>query len=151
MIHRPILINESQRRRLLESLREQRSSWSTYSPRLEAIERGLRWHVETPPGTVGTQAMVTLGSRVRVRDIGTVGAGPAARDWLIVYPECADPQMGALSIFSPLGWALLGGRPGDRITYDEGKGIVRCEIEYVVSPVSAPDAATSSCCPGEIE
>ena len=62
--------------------------------------------------------------------------GPG-RDWLIVYPECADPQMGALSIFSPLGWELLGRRPGERFGYDDGKGLVRYEIEYVLSPVPA--------------
>lgn len=56
--------------------------------------------------------VVTMRSRVRVR-----GGNGDERTLTLCYPAEADPALGLVSVFSPLGLALLGARVGQRIAW----------------------------------
>jgi regulator of nucleoside diphosphate kinase len=49
----------------------------------------------------------------------------------IVYPAEADFKKGFISVFSPLGSALLGYKAGDQISFKAPKGIVSCTIQSI--------------------
>jgi regulator of nucleoside diphosphate kinase len=71
--------------------------------------------------------VVTMHSRVRVRDLGT----GAARTYTLVFPYQADLRSGRLSVLAPLGTALLGYREGDEIEWAMPGGLHRLRIESV--------------------
>ncbi|XHO05749.1 Regulator of nucleoside diphosphate kinase [Ralstonia syzygii] len=56
--------------------------------------------------------VVTMNAVVRVR----AGSG-AAQEWTLVYPDEANLAAARLSVLSPMGSALLGGRAGDEVHY----------------------------------
>ena len=49
----------------------------------------------------------------------------------IVYPKDADFKNGKVSVFSPLGSALLGYKVGDKVLFDAPKGKVKIIIEKI--------------------
>lgn len=58
---------------------------------------------EVPPD------VVTMNSRIEVQ---ALPAGPS-QQWVLCYPDDAQPEQGALSVFSPMGASLLGRRCGE--------------------------------------
>jgi regulator of nucleoside diphosphate kinase len=74
-------------------------------------------------------------STVRIRD--------AKRDvpevYTLVYPDEAAPQLGKLSVFSPVGTALLGTRAGDVVRVATADGLRRIRVETILYQ---PEAAT---------
>jgi transcription elongation factor GreA len=77
--------------------------------------------VVEPGGADGTAA---LGVAVTVRDLDS---GREATHTLVSQSE-SDPASGRLSIDSPLGRALAGGRVGDEVAFDAPRGRRRLEI-----------------------
>ncbi|QIB66551.1 GreA/GreB family elongation factor [Kineobactrum salinum] len=69
-------------------------------------------HGEGVPG--GAQAVARLGGTVRVEDLSYQGDA----QFSLVPAEKADPDRGLISIFSPLGAALLGAKVGDIVHAD---------------------------------
>jgi transcription elongation factor GreA len=65
-----------------------------------------------------------IGSRVRIRDEDGESEFELAR-------ELADPFQGRLSVDSPLGRALLGHRPGDRVQVRAPDGVLAVVIVAV--------------------
>lgn len=58
----------------------------------------------------------------------------------LVYPQDADWGSGRLSVFSPIGTALLGYREGDRIEWSVPSGVMEIEIQKVLyQPEAAGD------------
>lgn len=49
----------------------------------------------------------------------------------IVYPKEADFKKGHVSVFSPLGCALLGHKVGDIVKFDAPKGLVSINIQQI--------------------
>jgi regulator of nucleoside diphosphate kinase len=94
---------------------------------LEEIERAdLRAPEEMPPD------VVTLGSEVEYRD------GERTQKVRIVLPHEADIGAGKLSLLTPVGAALLGLRPGQRIEWEMPNGQIRVlEVLAVHPPVKA--------------
>jgi regulator of nucleoside diphosphate kinase len=72
--------------------------------------------------------VVTLNSRVRVRDLA--GAGDATYTLVLTPP--AGNATSAISVVSPLGAALLGRREGDEIGYWLERGLRRIRIEALL-------------------
>ncbi|AZU57961.1 MULTISPECIES: nucleoside diphosphate kinase regulator [Ralstonia solanacearum species complex] len=64
------------------------------------------------PGDRIPADVVTMNSVVRVH----AGAG-TAQEWTLVYPDEANLAAARLSVLSPMGAALLGGRAGDEVHY----------------------------------
>ena len=73
---------------------------------------------------------VQVGTRVRLQDLD----GEA--DYALVRPEDADPFAGLVSADCPLGRALLGRAPGDRVSV-RAPGGVRVVTVVAVSPASS--------------
>lgn len=65
-----------------------------------------------PPEAI-PQDVVTMNSTVRC----ALEGDPAPRQWTLVYPDSADFEAGRISVFSPVGQALLGARAGETVSY----------------------------------
>jgi transcription elongation factor GreA len=70
-----------------------------------------------------TSDTVRLGSQVRVQE-----EGESPEEFMLVGAAEADPVAGRISNESPLGRALMGGRPGDRIKVQTPGGAVSFHI-----------------------
>ena len=91
--------------------------------------RGLRRDaVVVEPGA--TRGVVGVGAAVTVRDLET---GRESVHTLVGASE-SDPANGRLSIDSPLGRALAGGRLGDEIAFDAPRGRRRLAIVGLDEP-----------------
>lgn len=78
--------------------------------------------------------VITMNSRARLR----VNDEPA--EISVVYPEQADRRAGRVSVFSPVGTAVLGFREGDRVDWLGPEGPLTIQIEKVVyQPEAAGD------------
>jgi transcription elongation factor GreA len=66
-----------------------------------------------------------IGRTVRIQEDGLADA------FRLVIPGAGDPANGTISIESPLGGALVGSRPGDRIEYATPSGIRSAVVESV--------------------
>ena len=77
-----------------------------------------------------TDDLVTLNSMVRLRDVES----GAARDCTLVDSSCAPNREGTISVFSPLGIALIGCTTGDIVECWELTQCRRMCIEIVISP-----------------
>ena len=80
-----------------------------------------------PPASV-PRGVVTMHSRVRVRDLRT----DEPETYTLVYPDEADINEGKLSVLAPLGTALLGTRVGDVVEFDAPAGTRRLKVERVL-------------------
>ncbi len=90
--------------------------------------------IVVPPQQVAPD-VITMNSRARLR----VNDGPAA-EISVVYPAEADRRAGRLSVFSPVGTAVLGFREGDRVDWLGPEGPLTIQIEKVVyQPEAAGD------------
>ena len=88
-----------------------------------------------PPGRV-PRGVVTMNSRVRVRDLQTNDT----ETYTIVFPDDADIDENRLSVLAPLGTALLGRAAGDVVEFKAPAGERRLRIERVVyQPEAAGD------------
>jgi len=65
-----------------------------------------------PPESI-PQDVVTMNSSVRC----ALEGDPVPRQWTLVYPDNADFEAGRISVFSPVGQALLGARAGETVSY----------------------------------
>src|SRR5690606_7180305 len=76
--------------------------------------------------------VVAMNTGARLRD--------GRRTWTmtLVFPEDADPEVGAISVLAPLGAALLGRRVGERVRFRIPGGAERaCELLSVRHRVEA--------------
>jgi transcription elongation factor GreA len=90
--------------------------------RILALEQMLR-NAKVIQGN-GAANEVAIGSRVRVRDLGT---GEECEYWIVGSAE-ADPAQARISNESPVGRALLGRRPGDVVEVQVPAGSLRLEV-----------------------
>ena len=82
------------------------------------------------------KSVVTMNSRVRVRDLGS----DEAETYTLVYPDDADINDNKLSVLAPLGAALLGARAGDVIQFHVPAGTRRMRVERILyQPEAAGD------------
>jgi regulator of nucleoside diphosphate kinase len=81
--------------------------------------------------------IVTMNSRVRIRDNGT----GRINEVTLVYPRDANPDLGRISVLAPIGSALLGLRVGQTIEWplpgNRSKSVAVLEICY--QPEAAGD------------
>lgn len=68
---------------------------------------------EVVPQTEIPTDVVTMNSRVKVRD----AAKGQTKELTLVYPKDANPDAGRVSVFAPIGSALLGLRVGQTIEW----------------------------------
>ena len=71
--------------------------------------------------------VITMNSRIVVKDLVT---GREA-EITITYPQDADSREGKVSIFSPIGVALLGRKLGDCVSWQVPNGTGRFEVSKI--------------------
>ncbi|MDT0632777.1 GreA/GreB family elongation factor [Rubrivirga sp. S365] len=79
--------------------------------------------------------VVTLNSRVRIRTLGT-----GAERVLTLVAGQSDLRAGRVSVFAPIGGALLGRREGDVVACDVPAGRTQFQIEAVLYQPEAAGA-----------
>lgn len=91
--------------------------------------------IVTPDDSMNTD-IVTMGSRVRYTEHETGNS----REIEIVFPEQAEAAAGKVSVFAPVGAALIGLGIGQEIDWDFPGGSTR---RLTVVEVKQPDPATA--------
>jgi regulator of nucleoside diphosphate kinase len=75
-----------------------------------------------------SESVVTMNSRVLLREISH---GRQA-EVTITYPQDTDAREGKISVFSPIGLALLGRQVGDNVSWEIPSGIGHFEIIKII-------------------
>ncbi|MEP0546954.1 MAG: GreA/GreB family elongation factor [Rhodothermales bacterium] len=88
------------------------------------------------PSTDVPPTVVTLNSRVRIRDVDTGEKG----EYTLVMPGSADFRQGRVSVLAPVGTALLGQQEGDVVEWVVPAGRKRFCIEAVLYQPEAAGA-----------
>jgi regulator of nucleoside diphosphate kinase len=96
-------------------------------PELGRMERTLRDARVVAPEDVPPD-VVTIGSRFRFTDVRT-GASDVCR---LVLPDEADPDDDRLSVFAPIGTAVLGRRAGQTAWWEVPDGVRAVTIDDVL-------------------
>ena len=126
MIGNSIVISETDFDRLSHLMESPRVRTS-YASLLYGLKHELASGRVVPPREV-PRGVVTMNSKVRVRDLAT----DKAETYTLVYPDDADINENRLSIFAPLGAALLGSRTGEVVRFDVPAGTRRMRIERIL-------------------
>lgn len=132
---RGIYVTEVDLERLRELVGVARSCSELDQQSLKALEVELD-QAEIVPAKAIPPDVITMHSRVRIRDLGT-------REEIVftlVYPRAANLEKGKISVMSPLGTALLGYRAGDILDWGVPDGVRRLEVvEVAYQPEAAGD------------
>lgn len=126
MSSRTIVVTDGDFWPLSALVRARTANFTRDKEHIDRLEEELAQSVPVPASEVPAN-VVTMHSRVRVRDLGT----DAARTYTLVFPHEADLPTGRLSVLAPLGTALLGYREGDEIEWAMPGGLRRVRIESV--------------------
>ena len=85
-------------------------------------------YAKTFPQDKISDNIVTMNSRVKLREISS----GREVEITITYPQDADSKDQKISVFSPIGVALLGSREGDITSWRVPGGIGRFKVEKVI-------------------
>jgi Transcription elongation factor len=130
MTHKPLFLLDSD----AESLRHRINLLSS-DPHSRRALMGLRGELERAvvlPASEMPDDVVRIGSQVEVHDLTD---GDTSR-YTLCFPEHAEITSGRLSVFAPLGTALLGFAAGHEFTWDMPGGTRRLRILKVTPPDS---------------
>jgi regulator of nucleoside diphosphate kinase len=130
------VLSANDRERLIPVIDRARDSWLTYAPYLERFRSDLRRSRGVPPAEVPADA-ITMNSRFVLSH--PRGDGPVC--YTLVYPEEESPQLGKVSVLTPMGTALLGARVGDEVCWVSGDGPETARVERLLYQ---PEAAGSA-------
>jgi regulator of nucleoside diphosphate kinase len=102
---------------------------------LTRLEQELEWAQVVSPQDIPDD-VVTMNSQARIRDLDS----NEEMVFTLVFPIDADYERGRISVFAPIGTALLGYRAGDIIEWKVPGGVRRLKVEEVLyQPESAGD------------
>ncbi|MFI4883123.1 MAG: GreA/GreB family elongation factor [Phycisphaerales bacterium JB064] len=129
MQHRTIYITDFdlvRLRKLLATARAQAEGDAPHRPHLDELALALH-HPAVPSHGERIPDVATMYSRLRLRE------GEHTWTMRLVYPDEADPQSGHISVLSPLGAAVLGRGPGERVRFEVAPGEERaCGIVSIL-------------------
>lgn len=120
-----IYLTELDYKRLVDLIQIQRQSSGTvsYIGKLgEELKRAKRVAPEQIPANV-----VTMNSRVLLRDLQS----GTEMEITLVYPKDADVNARKISIFAPVGTAIIGCKEGDEVEWPVPSGTINYRIEKV--------------------
>jgi len=80
--------------------------------------------------------VVTMNTRLRYRDL----EDESTSEVTLVFPDQADIHQGKMSVFSPVGTALLGYSEGDALDWSTPGGTRRIQIEKILFQPEASGA-----------
>jgi regulator of nucleoside diphosphate kinase len=135
-VNNRIVISQDDLLHLAELIREARCIWGGLDELEDKLKRATILPTDALPLDV-----VRMGSLVTFRDVRT---GVMER-YELVYPDQADLDKGRLSIFAPIGTALLGARQGDTVWWEVPsgqRGVVILGASHEPDPCEAALAAS---------
>lgn len=121
-----ILITELDYIRLSKLIGTARIEKSTELKNLEVLANEIKRAEKIDPEKISPE-FVTMNSVVKVFNKETRQPMTVK----VVYPQEADFKKGYISVFSPLGSALLGYKVGDTVPFEAPKGKVEITIENI--------------------
>lgn len=128
MQERRIYMTSMDYKRLSGIVRALKSSRSGKGPQLESLSHDLENAVIVSPADIPAN-VVTMNSTVRFIDLST----GEEQTYTIVFPADADMEKKRISVFAPIGSALIGESVGNTVSCLTPKGEVRlkvCEVVY---------------------
>lgn len=126
MRHRPIVITETDARKLRELLLSNVRA-NRDQDHLHELAEELRRASIVDTGDAPDD-VITLNAHIEVLDLST----SKRRKLTLVLPPEADATAGLISVLAPLGTALLGYRAGDEFEWRMPGGLRRLRIERVL-------------------
>ena len=132
-----IVITEPDMERLMYLLDPVRRRLSKDQEHLEVLKEELDRAQILPPGEAPPPEVVTMNSRVRVKNLNT----GEEMTYTLVFPKDANLKAGKISVLAPIGTAILGYRAGDVIAWRVPGGRRKFRIEEVLYQ---PEAAGRS-------
>jgi regulator of nucleoside diphosphate kinase len=124
---RDIFITQYDLSRLKELLQVSLSFAERDRELLESLEQELdRAHIVEP--TAIPHDVVTMNSRVRVKDVGT----NEDTVYTLVFPSEAEVTQRKISVLAPVGTAMLGYRVGDTVEWRVPAGVKQLRIEEIL-------------------
>jgi regulator of nucleoside diphosphate kinase len=124
---RKIVVTESDLQRLGSLLEREAQDGTVGHEYLDALKKELDRAKVVPPTEIPPD-VITMNSTVRVRDLET----DETTEYTLVYPQRANVEENRISIFSPVGTALIGYRVGDVVKWPVPAGTVSLRIEEVL-------------------
>lgn len=141
MYHAPLLLTEADRNRLLDALDTASRSWRNFAPCLQGLHARVL-SAQVVPADGFPDGRVALGDRVQL-----LHARPVFRETVRLvlpgHPAGQSPLDNALSVFSPLGAALLGAAVGTSIYWFLDDRPRHALIEHIHRPTITPALALS--------
>ncbi len=125
VIRKPVYITEYDMQRLLRLLNGIQS-YPQERVRLELLIEEMERAVVVPSEKV-SEDVVTLNTRMRVRDLDS----SEETSIQLVFPNDGDFEHGKISVFTPMGAALIGYSKGDIAEWRVSAGIKRLRIEEI--------------------
>ncbi len=133
---RNIYVTEHDRKRLLHLIESVRDSWRDQQA-ADILEEELE-RAKVVPGDKIPSSVVTMNSRVRVRDM----KAQKEITYQVVFPQDSDLSLNRVSVLAPIGMALLGYDVGSEVEWETPGGIRHLRIEAVeYQPKAAGTAA----------
>lgn len=85
-------------------------------------------------------AVITMNSQFEIEDLGS----GEIESYTLVFPEKANVEQRLLSVFAPIGTAVLGYSEGDEVEWATPGGLRKLKIRRVTRPEPATSAASEA-------
>jgi len=123
----PIHLTENDLQKLRKLLREARSDAGRDLENLRRLEGELDRATVVEEGALPPD-LITMNSRVEMVNLDT--SEPCT--YTLVFPEYADIDDGRISVFAPLGMAMIGYRSGDSFSWPAPGGMIRFRVGRIL-------------------
>lgn len=129
-----VIITDADQQRLLKLIEDQRhEAGGAAAASIQKLEGELKKAMIVPPRNLPREA-ISMNTRALIQLNGK------DKEVSLVYPKDADWGAGRLSIFSPVGTALLGYCEGDSIRWTVPSGTTEIQIKKILyQPEAAGD------------
>jgi len=137
MTNKAIYITDNDMKRLRELIMVARECGHAGENYLSGLEKELDRGVVVQSKDV-PRDVVTMNSEIYLRDLNT----NEKTVYRLVFPDCANPDKGWISILAPIGTALLGYSVGDIIEQKVPAGVAKLKVEKILyQPEAAGDSS----------
>lgn len=126
-VHKKIYITELDKERLLKLINDELYIGTISDETIQSLENEINRAIIVSPREV-SQGIVTMNSKALIQ----LNDEEEAVEVSLVYPSEADMTKMKLSVFSPIGTAILGYSEGDRISWSVPSGKIDIHIRKII-------------------
>jgi len=135
MADKVIYITDSDKKQLEQLIRDARVFGSEHEKYLKELEAELN-RAKVVKSKDIPEDVITMNTRVRLKDMDS----QEEMIYWLVFPKDADADKNKISIFSPVGTALIGYKVGDIIEFKVPAGLRKLKVKEVLyQPEAAGD------------